>query len=265
MLYIYTIKFLRALSSVAERSLDMGKAAGSIPAGRTLFMNIIYEDKNVLVINKPAGLLVHSSHLLRTDLKKVSGSVLGESTLVDWLIKRYPEIKTVGDEPKLRPGIVHRLDKDTSGIMIVAKNQPSFEYLKNQFQERLVKKTYLALVEGNLKKENGKIETPIKRFTKSREATTEYKVVEKFQDYSLLEVYPKTGRTHQIRLHLKSIGHPIVCEKLYARKPRCPFGLERHFLHALSLELTLPDGSQSRFETDLPDDLKGVLDNLQKK
>ncbi len=255
---------------------------------------IIYEDKNVLVVNKPAGLIVHAVHQTRTDLKKIPRSVLGEPTLVDWLVKHYPEVKNVGDEPEIRPGIVHRLDKDTSGIMIIAKNQPTFEYLKKQFQERKVKKTYICLVVGALKNQKGVIDlpigrnksSPVKRLASSkargklREALTEYKVLESFPEtearfqnspkpgfgfgaYTLVEAYPKTGRTHQIRVHFKAIGYPIVCDKLYSKNPICPFGLSRQFLHAYSLELNMPDGSRSRFEADLPDDLEKVLKELR--
>jgi 23S rRNA pseudouridine1911/1915/1917 synthase len=242
-------------------------------------MNIIYENKDVLVINKPAGLIVHSASSTRTDLKEIPRSVLVEKTLADWLIKNYPGLKNVGDEPELRPGIVHRLDKDTSGVLIIAKNQPTFEYLKNQFQNRKVKKTYIALVIGNLKDKKGTINLPIGRSKSSptkrlasqkargklREAITEYKILEKFNGFTLVEAYPKTGRTHQIRVHFKAIGHPVVCDKLYSKKPICPFGLNRQFLHAYSLELTLPDKSRSRFEADLPDDLEKVLRDLRRK
>jgi 23S rRNA pseudouridine1911/1915/1917 synthase len=190
-------------------------------------------------------------------------------TLAKWLLKNYPEVKGVGDEPELRPGIVHRLDKETSGVLLVAKNQKSFEYLKNQFKNREVKKTYVALVQGIVKNNSGKIDTPIKRFTKSRDAVTEYKIVKKFTGlpaqagHTLLEVYPKTGRTHQIRIHLKSIGHPIVCEKIYTKKPNCPFGLTRHFLHAQSIELNLPNGTRTKLEADIPADLEQVLKKLK--
>ncbi len=228
---------------------------------------IIYEDKNIIVVNKPAGMTVHP------DAEHKSG------TLIQEILKTHPEIKSVGEDPD-RPGIVHRLDKDTSGVLIVAKNQPTFEFLKKQFTERKIKKTYIALVVGNLKDKTGIIDlpigrskTPLRRLAsekargKLREAITEYKVLETFssqnKNYTLIEAYPKTGRTHQIRAHFKAIGHPLACDRLYSKKPVCPFGLSRHFLHAYSLELTLPDGSRSRFEADLPDDLRHVLMELR--
>ena len=236
-------------------------------------IDIIYQDKNILAVNKPAGLIVHEVQSGNSKSKIINPKQIQNlkfktqnfngKTLTDWLLKNYPEVKNVGDEPNLRPGIVHRLDKDTSGVLLVAKNQKSFEYLKSQFKDRKVKKTYIALVKGTPKNHRGKIETPIKRFTKSRDAITEYKIIKKFDDYTLLEVSPKTGRTHQIRLHLKSIGHPVICEKLYAKKPDCPFGLTRHFLHAQSIELSVIDGGRIKIEADLPEDLETVLKKLK--
>ncbi len=230
---------------------------------------IIYEDKNILVVNKPAGISVHPDNTHKT------------GTLIQEIFKNHPEIKNVGEDP-VRPGIVHRLDKDTSGVLIVAKNQATFEYLKNQFQNHKIKKTYLALVSGKLKNKEGTIDLPIGRSRKSpvqrlaspkargklREAITEYKVLEvfvksrAFDTYSLVEVYPKTGRTHQIRVHFKAIGHPVVCDKLYSKNSCLP-SLSRQFLHASSLELTLPDGSRNRFEASLPDDLEKALKQLR--
>lgn len=205
-------------------------------------------------------------------------------TLIQEILKTHPEIKNVGDpsassgQVNLRPGIVHRLDKDTSGIMIIAKNQPAFEYLKEQFAERRIKKTYICLLVGELKQKNGVIDLPIGRSKsplrrlaslkargKLRDAITEYKVLEKFPGYTLIEAYPKTGRTHQIRVHFKAIGHPVVCDKLYSKTPECPYGLSRQFLHAYSLELNLPDGSHSRFEADLANDLEKALKELRKE
>ena len=232
-------------------------------------IKVIYENNDVLVLNKPAGLLTHRSNL---GVQFSSGNQTS-AALTDWLIQKYPEIKKVGDEPELRPGIVHRLDKDTSGILIVAKNQKAFDYLKQQWQEHKVQKTYLALVYGNVKKDKGVIDLALgkskKDFRKravegasrgeTSAAITEYQVKKRFSNYTLLEIYPKTGRTHQIRIHLKAIHHPIVCDKLYAPKNSvCPRGLKRQFLHAFALELVLPNGAMARFEAELPDDLFGV-------
>lgn len=229
---------------------------------------IIYEDKNQLAINKPAGLLVHRA-------PQTKGGV---SCLTDWLIKKYPNIKKVGDEPILRPCIVHRLDRETSGILMVAKTQPAFDFLKKQFQEREVKKTYVALVFGNLKKDKDIIDLSIGKSKKDfrkfitgdrargilREAVTEYKVIERFKGYTLVEVYPKTGRTHQIRVHMKAIGHPIVGDSLYAPKNvKHPLGLTRHFLHAKSLEIVLFEGGKIKIEADLPECLSKALAKLE--
>jgi 23S rRNA pseudouridine1911/1915/1917 synthase len=218
-------------------------------------IKIIYEDENVLAINKPAGIVVHGEM----------------ESVADWIVRKYPEIKNVGDDPE-RPGIVHRLDKDTSGVLLIAKNQKSFEWLKSQFQDRKIKKTYLALVSGKLKADSGLIDlpigrskTPLKRLAsqkargKLREAITEYKVVKKFDNYTLLEAFPKTGRTHQIRVHFKAIGHPVVGDKLYGNPEE---KLNRQFLHAQSLELNLQDGSRIKLEADLPEDLKNFLNML---
>jgi len=221
-------------------------------------IKIIYEDDDVLAINKPAGLLVH-----------------GQDSLVDWLLENYPEIKNVGEDPA-RPGIVHRLDKDTSGVLLVAKNQRAFEYLKEQFKNRKIKKKYIVLVWGDIKNDKGIIDLPIAKSKKDfrkrtstgkvagkiREAITEYKVLKRFSVYTLIEVSPQTGRTHQIRVHLKAIGHPVVGDKLYGPK-EAP--IDRQFLHANSLEFKLLGGSVIKLEADLPEDLKNFLDMLNYK
>jgi len=224
-----------------------------------LLPKIIYEDNDILVINKPAGLIVHSA----------------DESVASWVLKNYPKIKNVGEDPE-RPGIIHRLDKDTSGILLIAKNQKSFEYLKEQFKNRKIKKTYLVLVCGKLKVESGIIDLSIgksksdfrkkttqKSIGKTREAVTEYKVIKRFLEHTLVEVSPKTGRTHQIRVHLKAIGHSVVCDKLYgSKKQKCPLGLNRHFLHASSLEFNLPSGGRIKLEADLPQDLQNTLNML---
>ncbi|MBI2057575.1 MAG: RluA family pseudouridine synthase [Candidatus Yanofskybacteria bacterium] len=228
-------------------------------------LSIVYEDKDFFVINKPSGIAVHKTH--PKDPNK---------TLVDFILEKYPEIKNVGDDPKIRPGIVHRLDKETSGLMTIAKTQSAFEYLKKQFQERKIKKTYLALVQGQLKNKTGTIDLPLgkigtkqttrmkgKKELKEREAITEYKIIREFADYSLLEVYPKTGRTHQIRIHLNAIGHPVVCDSLYGgRKKICPPELGRLFLHAQKLEFTSPSGQHLFLEVDPPKELTNFLDSI---
>lgn len=229
-------------------------------------MNIVYEDSDLLVVNKPSGLTVHKTS--PTD---------PQTTLADQLLEKYPEIKNVGDQPDLRPGLVHRLDKETSGLMVIAKNQPTFEYLKKLFQERRVKKTYLALVFGRLKNKEEEIDLPLgklgtkqtiqlkgRKTLDERSALTHYRVIKEYEDYSLLEVMPKTGRTHQIRVHLKAIGHPIVCDSLYAGKRHlCPAELGRLFLHAQKLEFTSPSGQNLSLEADLPPRLTNFLNSFK--
>ena len=238
---------------------------------------IIYEDSDLLVLNKPAGLTVHKTS--PTDK---------QTTLVDWLLEKYPQIKEVGDPIRTpsgsngasdpyRPGIVHRLDKETSGLMVVAKTQAAFSYLKEQFQTKKIKKQYLALVFGQLKNQSGLIDKPLGKLgTKQttqikgkteldvKEAQTEYKVLEEYNGFSLLEVRPLTGRTHQIRVHLNSIGHPIVGDSLYGGKhhPR-PAGLERMFLHAQKLEFTTLAGEHLTLEADPPLELTNFLNYLR--
>lgn len=228
-------------------------------------IKIVYEDKDILVVDKPAGLLVHPT------LKQSC------HTLINALVARYPKIVNVG-ENSLRPGIVHRLDKDTSGLLIVAKNQNAFLFVKEQFLNRRVEKKYLALVEGRPKEKKGIIEYAIKpskyyRLKKvavknielakksMRSAKTDYKVIKIFSDkYALLEVAPLTGRTHQIRVHLAAIGHPIVGDALYGSKSKI---LSRQFLHAFYLKFISPSGAPLILETGLPKDLKKTLEKLK--
>jgi 23S rRNA pseudouridine1911/1915/1917 synthase len=247
-------------------------------------IEVIYEDKDLLVINKPAGLIVHGvrgKHFREGDQKP-------EETLVDWLIKRHPEIKHVHDftanvgqvNPEERAGIVHRLDRETSGIMVIPKTKEMFSYLKNLFQTREVQKTYLALVWGKMQEKAGVIDKPIgikdgtikrtvhiKNARMVREAVTEYKVrqhikikTDEGNDWlTLVEVMPKTGRTHQIRVHMASIGHPIVGDSLYGGK-KPDLGLTRQFLHAESIEFVKPDGKRLKISAGLPSELQEVID-----
>lgn len=235
-------------------------------------IEIIYENEDFLVINKPAGVVVHRAS---NDRGSKEDEAQGSAFLTDWLLENFPEIKDVGDDTKLRPGIVHRLDKDTSGIMIIPKNQQSFNYFKKLFQEKKIKKTYLALVYGKLvgkgiiKKPIGIKSGSIKRSVNSKnmkmikEAITEYKVVKVLAKgkYTLLEVCPLTGKTHQIRVHLASIGHPVVGDNLYGNKKE-KLGLDRQFLHAYSLEFLTPKGEKIKIEADLPHDLEEILQEI---
>lgn len=234
-------------------------------------VEIIYEDNNVLALNKPAGLMVHGDGRTK------------EKTLTDWILKKYPSLKNVGEPARYegeiipRPGIVHRLDKETSGVLVVAKNQKAFEHIKKEFQERKVAKTYLAIVYGAVKEDYGTINRPIGRSTKDfrlwsaqrgargamREAVTEYQVLKRTPDFSLLNLFPKTGRTHQLRVHLKAVNHPIVCDSLYAPKRECALGLKRMALHASSVEFSAPSGKKIKAEASLPQDLSEAVAKLQ--
>lgn len=233
---------------------------------------IVYEDSNFLVINKPAGLITHQKNLEDK-----------QPSIVDWVVTNYPKLKDVGEpfiasgSPVSRAGIVHRLDKDTSGLMIIAKNDNAFFYFKNLFQTKKIKKHYLALVHGQLKEPRGIISSPLgrigmKRTTKiigkklidKKEAETEYQTVKKFSDFTLLELMPKTGRTHQLRVHLNSIGHPIAGDMVYGfKKLPAPGELKRLFLHAYKLEFPTPDSKSLVLEADLPEDLQKVLNSIK--
>jgi 23S rRNA pseudouridine1911/1915/1917 synthase len=221
---------------------------------------IIYSDRSLAVVNKPAGLLVHSSSYQKTK----------EPTLVEWLLKKFPEIKNVGDEPKYRPGIVHRLDKETSGVMLVPLTQENFSYLKKLFQEKGVKKTYLAVVRGWLKESKGIIEKSIgiKSGTTRRtvysskmakEAITEYELVKNFEHdgekMALVKIYPRTGRTHQIRVHMNYIGHPVIGDALYGGRANSKLA-PRQMLHCLLLEFVGESGQKARYEAEPPEDFK---------
>lgn len=234
---------------------------------------VIHTSKEFLVLEKPAGLLMHPFRV-GTAKGKI---VVKEPTLTDWLIAHYPETKTVGDNPEMRPGIVHRLDRETSGVLIVARTQNAFEYFKEQFQTKKIQKKYLALVNGELENEEGIIDKPIslkpgtiKRTVHggkmTKEAVTEYKVKERFvfdgNHYTLLEVFPLTGRTHQIRVHLSSIGHPIIGDTIYSKKKRKEekaLLAHRLMLHAFSISFQSPSGKLLHIEGHIPDDFEAVL------
>lgn len=233
---------------------------------------IVYEDEDVVMVNKPAGLSVHGDGFTE------------EYTLVNWILEKYPEIKDVGEvmvnqlgTDIIRPGIVHRLDRDTSGVLLIAKTQEAFLFFKKAFQERAIKKTYKAFVYGLVKNDESVIDMPIGRSKKDprmrvawareahqmgkkiRDAVTAYKVIKRGKEGSFLELYPKTGRTHQLRVHLRAIGHPIIADKLYAGERPPLFGLTRQALHAYSLSLTLPSGGHVEVVADLPKDLQSAL------
>ena len=226
-------------------------------------LDIIFENDDLLVVNKPAGMVVHPA------LGHASG------TLVNAVMGYDPDIEGIGGEE--RPGVVHRLDKETSGLILLARNERAHRWLQDQFRLRIVEKTYLALVDGKPPTPSGRVEAHIGRDpshrkrmaivpeSRGREAISEYKTVESFKAHTLLEFHPLTGRTHQIRLHCAFLGCPIVGDKIYGRK-KTSIELERHFLHAFRLKIVLPDEEKPRiFEAALPDELVEVLDTLQKE
>lgn len=278
-------------------------------------IKILYEDKNLLAIDKPAGVAVHPD--ARTSQK--------EKTISDWILENYPKLKNVGEPMEveykkeiikiLRPGIVHRLDRETSGTLLVAKNQKTFLFLKNQFQNHKVQKVYQAFVYGYVSDpkaslatgKRGVINAPIGRSPNDiraytagrgakepiRDAETQYIVLNRFTDltseppllskenkkephpnpllikerelkrevhqFSYLEIYPKTGRTHQIRVHMRYINHPVVSDPLYRGARELALGMKRLALHAKSITFTLPSGEQKTVESSLPSDFKEVI------
>lgn len=241
-------------------------------------LKIIYEDKDILAVNKPAGINVHPDN----NYKKIS--------IIQQILEICPEIKNASED-KSRPGVVHRLDRDTSGVLILAKNKDSFEYLKNLFKTRMVKKTYITLLAGKLGKKTGErgiIELPIARSVKNpllraakgktrgelKPALTEYKILKFYGtrstvEFTLVEAYPKTGRTHQIRAHFKALNHPVAGDALYGNKKineeLKKIGLARQALHAAGIEFTSISGMRIKIEADPPDDLRSILEKLESK
>ena len=226
-------------------------------------LQIIYEDTHLMVINKPAGMVVHPA----------AGHATG--TLVQAALAHAPELEGIGGEQ--RPGVVHRLDKNTSGLILMAKDDRTYRWLQDQFRLRIVKKVYLALVDGKPPTPNGRVEAHIGRSTsqrkkmavvspqKGREAISEYTTVETFPEHTLLEVHPLTGRTHQIRLHMAFLDCPIVADTIYGHR-HATLDLKRHFLHAERLTITLPGEEQPRiFEAPLAPDLLIALEDLRAK
>jgi 23S rRNA pseudouridine1911/1915/1917 synthase len=240
---------------------------------------IIYESDDLLVIDKPAGLLVHGD-----------GKTINEETLADWVLARYPQHADVGEPWTApdgtcvpRPGIVHRLDRDTSGVMLVAKTQPMYRYLKRQFEDRKIRKEYRAFVYGNIKEDRGSFHWNIGRDKSGvgkrgggggagagrRGAHTDFAVLDRRPGFTYMALFPYTGRTHQIRVHLKAAQRPIVCDGLYAparlreetkkADGSCALGMRRLALHAYRISLRLPGGEEKTFEAPFPPDMSAAL------
>src|SRR3990167_9406940 len=251
---------------------------------------ILYEDSNVLAIDKPSGISVHGDGRTK------------EKTVAYWILKNYPRMKNVGENEVYenkkikteikKPGIVHRLDRETSGVLLLAKNQKAYEFLKNQFsapalglktgsgladrQDR-INKTYVAIVKGWVKNDRGVINKPIGRSPKDfrrhlagrgargelREAITEYKILKRFfsqkEKFTYLEIKPKTGRTHQIRVHMKFLNYPVACDSLYNPNGPCPKGISRLALHARSIEFKNLKGKIVKVESSVPAEFKKMI------
>ena len=226
-------------------------------------LDIVFENGDLIVVNKPAGMVVHPA----------AGHPSG--TLVNAMLGYDPEMEGIGGEE--RPGVVHRLDKETSGLILLAKNERAHRWLQDQFRLRKVEKTSLALVDGKPPTPSGRVETYIGRDpshrkrmavvseSRGRESISEYKTLESFANHTLLEFHPVTGRTHQIRLHCAFLGCPIVGDEVYGRK-KPTVDIDRHFLHAFRLKIILPGERERRtFEAALPLELENVLNELRAK
>lgn len=222
-------------------------------------IDIVYQDSDVALINKQQGLTVHA------------GNGTDDNTLVNALLYSLDSLS--GINGVIRPGIVHRIDKDTSGLLIVAKNDKAHVSLASQIENKTCKRIYLALLHGKVKEDSGTIDTFIDRSqkdrtayavsTKGRRAVTDYKVVKRYEGYTLCQFSLRTGRTHQIRVHSKHLGNPVVGDKLYGPK-KCPFDLAGQLLHAYSLTFVHPtSGEEMTFSCDLPDYFEKVLSKLK--
>jgi len=224
-------------------------------------LSVLYEDQDVVAIDKPAGMVVHA------------GAGVHSGTVVNALLARFGALSGVAGA--LRPGIVHRLDRYTSGVLLVAKNDTAHQRLAAQFSGRQVEKIYLAMVHGNVKQESGRIERPIARdpvrrtrmtarLGEGRAAWSEYRVLRRFARFTLIEVRIGTGRTHQIRVHLSSIGHPVAGDTLYGAPARLAPPLGRYFLHAHRIRFRRPaDGQEISVVSPLPPDLGAWMERLE--
>lgn len=284
-------KFVVRKNDRVKYEIKSGKSKAESIEAVNRPLKILYNNHGLLIIDKPPGLTVHP------------GAGFKGETLVSALLFQFKEIKTVGEEH--RPGIVHRLDKDTSGVMLVAKTQEMYEYLKEDFAQKKIKKIYIALVLGKVEKPHGFIDLSIgqsktdfrKQTTKNpkeaKEALTEYQVLEYLTNdnynhnnngtnpltslgveiqskgnldiYTLIRVKLHSGRTHQIRVHMSALGHPLLGDSLYGGKKTELKGLKRQFLHAKSIEVQLPEKIWIEAESELPSDLKEILVNLNSK
>ncbi len=252
----------QAIESGADIEVRVPPPVPTSLVGEDIPLDIVFENDDLLIVNKPAGMVVHPA----------AGHDSG--TLVHAVLGYDPDMEGIGGEE--RPGLVHRLDKETSGLIVLAKNERAHRWLQDQFRLRTVEKTYLALVDGKPPTPTGRVEASIGRDPshrkkmaivpagKGREAVSEYKTLEAFKEHTLLEFHPLTGRTHQIRLHCQFLGCPIVGDSIYGKK-HVTVEINRHFLHAAGLKIILPNETSPRvFEADLPNELKKVLEEIQR-
>ncbi len=244
---------------------------------KKLAPQILFEDTNYLILDKPAGMVVHDDGRTK------------EYSLCDWLAEHYPKLSTIGDVIVLsgganegkevkRYGVVHRIDRETSGIVVVAKNEDTYNLLKNQFLNREVEKVYHAFVRGNMQESEGKIDRPIARSKKdfrlwsaqpggrgeARDALTLYKVLKRSPEASFVEIMPKTGRTHQIRVHFKAINRPLIGDTLYGLQQKTILGFDRVALHARKITFTNPKGKEVEYEAPYPQDFEDALKSFGK-
>ena len=254
------LKFSRQLKDGDSIHLEWDDPPSSDINPEALDMDIVYEDENCIVIDKAQGVVVHPAH----------GHLHG--TLVQGLLHRFSGMDEAFGGDRIRPGVVHRLDKDTSGLIIAAKNPEALDFLSRQFRDRTVKKTYLAVTRGNPPLQEGEIDEPIgrdprerKRFTirtrNAKNALTRYRVLGESEGYSLLQLRILTGRTHQIRVHLKAIGCPILGDPLYSRSNQ-RFPDATLMLHSWKLSIQLPDIGKKRFTSNLPERFNKILGEL---
>lgn len=256
--------FLKLGEEIIWQNIPVNNKKIQAQAATNVKYEVIKETDDYLIINKPAGLVVHP------------GEGTNEPTLAEGLMNDYPEIAKVGDDP-VRPGIVHRLDKEVSGLMMVARHQEAFDYFKTQFQKRLILKEYLALVVGNVSTPSGVIDFPLARSKKhhnkmaakaeandkTRDAITHYEVAKHYQQTTLLKIKLETGRTHQIRAHLNALGYPLVGDQLYRpKKVNFKTNPGRIFLHSFHLGFYDLSSTWVEYKIDLPKELDSFLKKL---